>query len=131
MLKPEVSIPVAMALGAVVIGVYSNVTPNLSDIRTVDQFDKDVDATRKQAAWTSAGLVAAISLLAKDPTIFTVGGVIVIIMDWSHRHADMVNPITQRATSLLSIGEMTPEVTQEDAPQDYGYPGDTSSLPVM
>lgn len=127
-LKPEVSLPVALAVGAVVIGTYTNMTPNLADIRTADEMDRDVDATRKQAAWTSAGLVAAISLLAKDATIFTVGGLIVIIMDWSHRHADMVNPLAQRATNLLSIDEMTPDVSQEAAPADYGYAGDISAV---
>lgn len=96
-MKPEVSVPAALSVAALVGGIYANITPGLADIRASDPGDQHVQATRKQAAWLAAGVVAGISLLAKDRTIFVLGGAMVIGFDWFHRHADAVSPLTGRA----------------------------------
>lgn len=129
MLKPEVSIPVALATGTLVYAIYSNSTPSLADIRTADQFNADVSSTRKQAAWTSAAVVAGISLITKDPNPFILGGALIIGMDWAHRHADMVNPLTGRAVaSDLAMSDIVPPVTQEQNPAAYGYADDVAAV---
>jgi len=97
-MKPEVSLGVALATAAVVWGIYQNATPNLADIRVSPPGDVNVEATRKVAAWTSAGVVGGISLIAKDPTVFVIGGAFIIVLDWWHRHANAFNPDTGRAT---------------------------------
>lgn len=97
-LKSEVSIGVALATGAVVWGIYSNATPNLTDIRVAPPGDTNVDATRKSAAWTATAVVAGISLIAKDATVFIIGGSLVVVLDWLHRHANAFNPDTGRAS---------------------------------
>lgn len=91
-LRAEVSIPVALATCALVYGLYSNATPSVADIRVGAPDDKDIDASRKMAAWTAAAAVAGISLIAKDPTIFVLGGGSVIALDWWTRHANAVSP---------------------------------------
>jgi predicted NBD/HSP70 family sugar kinase len=98
MLKPEVSIPVALATGVLVWGIYANVTPTMLDLRAAPPNDEMADGARKSAAWTSAAAVAGISLIAKDPVIFIVGGAFVIMADWLTRHNIAVNPDTGRAT---------------------------------
>lgn len=99
-LRSEVSIGMGLAVAALVYGVYSNVTPNMADIRAAEPGNGDVDSTRKQAAWMSAGVVSGVSLIAKDPTIFVIGGSMVIALDWFHRHANEVDPRTGRAAVL-------------------------------
>lgn len=94
MLKPEVSISVGLATGALVWSIYSKATPPVTDIRVGPPGDKDLDAARKAAAWTAAGAVAAISLIAKDPTVFILGGSMVVVVDWWTRHANEVNPLS-------------------------------------
>jgi hypothetical protein len=93
-LKPEVSIPIALATAGVVVGIYSQFTPSIADMRTVDANNADLDGTRRQAGWLAAAAVGAISLLAKDATPFVVGCGIIIFMDWSHRHANAMDPMT-------------------------------------
>jgi len=128
-LKPEVSISVALATGTLVYAIYQNATPSLADIRTADQFNADVSATRKAAAWTAAAAVAGISLVSKDPGPFVVGGGMVIAMDWLHRHADMVNPLTGRAVSDdLTMSDIVPATTQQDNPASYGYADDVAAV---
>lgn len=97
-LKPEVSIGVALATAGVVFAIYSNATPNVADIRSAEPGNPDIEATRKLAAYTAVGAVGAISLVAKDPTVFILGGAMVIALDWWHRHANLVDPMTSKAS---------------------------------
>jgi predicted NBD/HSP70 family sugar kinase len=116
-MKAEVSVIAGLSVASIVYAVYSNMTPNIADIRVAKPNDPDVDATRKAAAWTSAAIVSGISLIAKDGTIFVIGGAMVIAMDWFHRHADQVTPLTGRATAPDTVPVET-QATDESA---YGY----------
>ena len=116
-LKVETSVVAGLATAALVYSIYSNATPTIADIRVAKPHDADIESSRKLAAWTSAGVVAGISLIAKDGNIFVMGGVMVIILDWWHRHANEVNPMVARATAPDAI----PVATQESDPGAYGY----------
>lgn len=96
-LKPEISLGVGLATAAVVYGVYQNATPTIADIRAGSPNDEIVEGTRKMAAWTAAAVVAGISLIARDPTVFIIGGTMVVGLDWWHRHANAYNPDTGNA----------------------------------
>lgn len=119
-LKPEVSIGVGLATAGLVFAIYSNATPNLADIRTAEPDDGDVESTRKLAAWSSVGAVSAVSLIAKDPTVFVLGGSMVVLLDWWHRHANAVDPRSGRAATM--VGPDGGQVGMSDAtdPQVYG-----------
>lgn len=92
MLKPEVSIGVGLATAAVVYGVYSTAMPTIADTRSLPPGTVDVEAAEKSAAWMSAAVVGAISLIAKDPTVFILGGSMVVALSWWYKHANSVNP---------------------------------------
>lgn len=96
-LKPEISVMAALATGAVVYGVFQTSLPSVTDIRAAEQGSEDVQNSERAATWEAAALVGAISLIAKDPTIFIVGGAMTVILAWKYRHADMVNPLTHKA----------------------------------
>lgn len=115
-MKAEVSVPAALAVAALVGGIYANATPTLADIRGVEPGNPNVAASRKQAAWLAAAAVSGISLLAKDPTIFVMGGAMVIAFDWFHRHADRVDPTTGKASVRLSPGYVNNTQVQEPVP---------------
>lgn len=128
-LKPDVSLSVALATGTLVYAIYSNATPTLADIRSADQYNADIAGSRKQATWTAAAAVAGISLVSKDAGPFVLGGIMVIALDWAHRHADMVNPLTGRAVSAdLTMSDITPAVTQQENPAAYGYADDVPAV---
>lgn len=128
-LKPEVSLTVALATGTLVYAIYSNATPTLADIRSADQYNADLNGSRKGASWTAAAAVAGISLVSKDPGPFIVGGAMVIAMDWFHRHADAVNPLTGRAVANdITMSDVVPATTQQDNPTAYGYADDVPAV---
>lgn len=118
-LKPEMSIVAALATGTMVYGLYQMALPSVADVRSIDQQNKDIESAERLAGWTSAALVSAVSLLAKDPTIFTVGAGMVVALSWWHRHADMVNPLTGKAVLGLDVGDFVPAQTQEERPSAF------------
>lgn len=91
-LRPEISVGAAIATAAVVLVVYDHALPSVADTRVGGQNDPHLASSERAAAWTSAAAVGAISLIAKDPTIFVVGGLMVITLSWWHRHANAVHP---------------------------------------
>lgn len=122
MLKPEISLPASLATATVVYGIYANALPTVADIRSVDAENRDIQAAERLASWTAAGVVSAISLIARDANIFIVGGAMVIILAWWHRHADMVDSVTGLAVPTVSRGDSTPRATEAEAPQLHSVP---------
>lgn len=121
--SPEVSLGMGLAVGTVVYGIYQGALPNAADIRSLDAHNRDIQASERMAAWTAAGVVAGISLLAKDATVFIIGGSMVVAMSAWHRYSDAVNPAEGRAaTGGASTSMGTPRVTQAEAPELYAVP---------
>lgn len=97
MLKPEVSIPVALATGGVVVAVYSYMQPSAADQRTVQPTSDQASmlaSSEHSALVVSIGVVGAISLIARDPVPFWVGGLVAVAMSWASRYARNVDPAT-------------------------------------
>lgn len=107
MLKPEVSLSVALATGAVVYGIYQTHLPSVAESRTVMPGNAHLAQSRKTATWLAATVVGGISLMAKDPTIFVVGGTMVVVMDMTHRHANAIHPQTGQLVAS-GLGSATP-----------------------
>lgn len=96
-LRPEVSLPVALATGTVVYTIYNQGLPGQADIRAHGSVgDQTLDTVRKQNLWTAAAVVAAISLIARDATVFIVGGAMTVGLDWLTRANNFTNPLTGR-----------------------------------
>lgn len=124
-LKPEVSITTGLAVGALVWTIYNRALPADVDMRVAAPSDTDLESSRKKAAYTAAAVVSAVSLIAKDATVFILGGSMVVAVDWWARHANEVNPEIGRAfiPGLSGVGvNSNPALQSEDAgPADPGY----------
>ena len=93
-LKPDASIGVALATAGLAYGVYSFSLPNTATMHATQAHDNNIESARKKAAWTAVAIVGAVSLLTKDVTVFTIGGMTVVALDWHARHANAVSPET-------------------------------------
>jgi hypothetical protein len=122
MTTPEVSVMASLATAAVVFGVYQVALPNVADVRSLDKQNPDIESAERLASWTSAAIVAGISLVAGDPNIFIVGGAMVVVLAWWHRHADQVDNVTHRAVSAGSGSTLTPRTSEAEAPEMYTAP---------
>lgn len=102
-MKAEVSIAMGLGVGALVGVIYTHAMPSLIDHRVGDQGDDMARKAERTAAITSAMVVTGVAALAKDPTVFVIGGSIVIGFSLWHRHANQVNPLTGRATAPAAM----------------------------
>lgn len=93
-LKAEISLPIALATAAVVYGIYQTKLPSVAESRLSQPNNQHLQSARRAATIEAAAVVGGISLLAKDPTILVVGGALVVVEDWIHRHADATHPQT-------------------------------------
>jgi hypothetical protein len=103
-LKPDVSLPIALGTAAVVWGVYSHFMPSVADVKAAQPNNKNMNSTRREATVMSAAVVGGISLLTHDPTIFIVGGAMVVALDLAHRHANVSHPVTGQLVPSPSTG---------------------------
>ena len=95
-LKPEVSLAVAAATGALVYTIFQAELPSMADVHAAPAHNPFIGTSINSAGWISAAAVAGISLLAKDPTIFVVGGSLAAFLTWRAKHASYTNPATNQ-----------------------------------
>lgn len=98
LLQPKDSVVAGVATAALVYGIYSAALPTVAETRISDPGDGILAGSERGAAYLAAAVVGGVSLLAKDPTIFVMGGSMVIAFSWLHRHANAVDPVTGLAT---------------------------------
>jgi hypothetical protein len=108
-LKPEGSITASLAVIGVVWGIHSNLTPSNADMQALPAGNADVDAAERKATWTSAGVVCAISLIAKDPGIFVLGSAACIAMAWMSRHAVWTESKTSALGGMATQNVISPD----------------------
>jgi hypothetical protein len=87
-LKPNEELTVSALAATVVYGIFQLDAPNLSNVKAAPAGNSTVHGSVKTAAWTSAVVVAGISLLAKSPTVFVVGGLLTVAESWKYMHAN-------------------------------------------
>lgn len=122
-LKPEGSLTLGVGVAAMVYGVYAFSVPNSAMVHATDAHDINIESGRKKAAWTSAAVVAAVALLARDKTIFILGGGLLVLLDFHTRHANSSHPDTgqlvSNAAGYTPAQYMAPQSTYEAT--DPGY----------
>ncbi len=125
--SPEGSVTLGAATGVFVVGIYTLSTPDLATVRATLPHDDAIESGRKRAAWTSAAFVSGVALLTKDPTVFVLGGAVLIALDWHTRHANIVHPETGKVVqpgskAFAPVEERVPESSQgsESAPAPVG-----------
>lgn len=112
-LKPEFSIMGGLAVATMVYAIHSNATPPQADIRALPAGTQDIDKAERAATVLSAGVVAGVSLLAKDPTIFVIGTVATIGLALWTRHSNNLESVAGR---YLSPGDQMAAGTQPAGP---------------
>lgn len=91
-LKPSEELVASTFAASLVYGIFSNNLPTLVAVQQ-EQPDSDViHTTIRSATITSAVAVAGVALLAKSPTIFTVGAAMTIFEAWKYKTANATPP---------------------------------------
>jgi hypothetical protein len=111
-LKPETSITIAALSGLMVYGIFNvEVGPSVTDVKSAAPYNSAINGSTRSATLTSIAVVSGISLLAKDPTIFLVGGSVAALLSWKYKHANTVSPATGQVTMPPTSGQPAPNTT--------------------
>jgi hypothetical protein len=103
-LKADSSILIGLATAAVVYGIYQINLPNTASIRASQSNNQSIESQRMAATWEAAAVVGGVSILAHDPTVFVIGGAVVILLDFTNRHANATNPVSGKVEGSASAG---------------------------
>lgn len=122
-LKPEGSLTLGVATAAMVYGVYGFALPNTATMQATGAHDSNIEAARKKAAWTSAAMVGAVSLMTRDKTIFVLGGVMLIALDWHTRHANAVAPDSGQLVDVNGYQPAQMAAAAQAGPAEPPIPG--------
>lgn len=114
----EASLGLGLASAALVWGVYNVALPTVADVRVGDPEDSDAASAERVATWASAAAVAGVSLIAKDATIFIIGGSMVVLMSIWYRHSNFFNV---SAGGSMSPQHRQPVVADSTLQPDAGY----------
>lgn len=73
---------------AIVMAIYAQNTPNLADVRADQTGNVNTYKSTKTAAITATAVVGTLALLAKSPTVFTVGAAMILFETWKYHSAN-------------------------------------------
>lgn len=108
-LKPDTSVMLGLANGAIVMAVYNGAIPSIASVRVADSQDGDIEAARKMAAWSSAAILGFMFLLTKDRNSFLIGGLVLAGTDLMVKHANGWNPFTGLLDGKEDDGDLMAE----------------------
>lgn len=98
--KPADQVIIASTAVALVYAIFSNGTPPYADVRADKTGNVNTHASIKMAAITSVAAVGALALISKSPTVFTIGGGMILFETWKYHYANHgVNGTDQNAAS--------------------------------
>jgi len=105
-LKPEGSIGVGIGTMVMMWAVYDRALPDAATMHATSANDINIEAGRKKATYTAAGLLGAITFLTRDVNVFILGGVTLFALDFHARHANAASPATGQLVSDQSYGQL-------------------------
>lgn len=117
-LKPNDQIIVSALTAVAVFGVFQVEAPNLADVKASapgGAASVNTHKSVKTAIWTSAVLTAGLALLAKDPAIFIVGGLVTVAEGWKFMHANATDAATGAIVApgaAMNNGQPAPTLNQ-------------------
>lgn len=87
-LKPTDEIVVAATSVAIVLAIFNNDTPCVADIRADKPNNVNTHASVKMAGLTSTAVIGSVALISKSPTVFTIGGAMILFEIWKRHYAN-------------------------------------------
>jgi hypothetical protein len=87
-LKPSDELVIGVTSVAIVLAIFNNDTPNVADIRADKPNNVNTHKATKMAALTATAVVGSVALLGKSPTVFTIGGAMILFEVWKRHYAN-------------------------------------------
>lgn len=117
-LTPDSATVVGLLSAAGVYLIYSDSLPTIADARTAEPHNADLESARKAAAWKSAALLTIVFVVARDINSYIISGVALVGIDYMHKHANAVHPMTGKVDTGGGGMSIAPDLNEYAMP-DY------------
>lgn len=115
-----------LGVAAVVAAIYQVHLPGVAAARASAPDNQHLEASRKNSTWTAAAVVAGATVLGKvgvgsgfASTVFIMGGVVVIALDFAHRIANKTD--NQSGKIIMPAADSTAPPADATAPATGTY----------
>ena len=93
-LNPSAAVGVGIGISALDLLIFSHFVPSVTDVRSANPQNGDVETARRQATIYCVGVNGLVSLMTRDWNVFLIGGATTAAMSWLVIHANTVHPQT-------------------------------------
>jgi hypothetical protein len=93
-LKPGESLLVAVLTALGVYTIFQHTVPNLADVRASmpgGAASQNTFKSVKMATFESAALVVGVAVIARDPTVYVLGGLVTAVEAWKYHAANAMD----------------------------------------
>lgn len=121
-LNPSQAVAVGIGISALDLLIFSHFVLSLTDVRSANPQNSDVETARRQATIYCVGINGLVSLMTRDWNVFLIGGATTAAMSWLVVHANTVSPQTgtmqspgEQATSSNENMYPLPDYSMQEA----------------
>jgi hypothetical protein len=91
-------------VGIVDVLIWRHFVPVTADIRTATPFNGDIESAERTALLAGTAFTLVVAGFARSAEVFAVGGLVLVALDFSTKHANAVNPDTGKVASAVPAG---------------------------
>ena len=74
--------------------IWRHFVPTVSDIRTAEPFNGDIEKAERTALLVGTGFTLLVAGFAKSAEVFAIGGLVLVALDFATKHGNTVSPST-------------------------------------
>lgn len=102
--------------------IFLHFLPPVADVRSADAFNQQIESSERTALMATTALTLLVAGFARSIETFMIAGAVVVGVDFAFKHANAVNPSTNKlmANSGAGIGggdnvHPLPDYTEQNA----------------
>lgn len=84
--------------------IFLHFMPPVTDVRAADAFNQQVESSERTALMATTALTLLVAGFARSIETFMIAGAVVVGVDFAFKHANAVNPSTNKVMSNSSGG---------------------------
>jgi|SRR6516162_2199804 hypothetical protein len=100
-------ITAGILVGAVDVLIFQHFVPTHADIRRVEPYNVDIESSERKALYAATVFTLLVAGLARSAEVFAIGGLTIIAIDFTLKHANAVNPTSGKVEGMQSNATST------------------------
>lgn len=105
--------------------IFLHYLPPVSDVKAATPFNKNVESSERTALIATTAFTLLVAGFARSVETFMIGGAVVVGVDFAYKHANAVNPGTNK---MVPTGQDSMDVSNVHSLPDYaGAMGDQNA----